>query len=200
MASIIIDLDASQFQAFTDELAKKTTDWRPVLRRLGAVAMRQSAQKFARQGPGWAPLSPATLARRRGRGARAQILLDTGRLRQSVVSADQGAHGSIYNLQQASLEIGSNLVYAAIHQFGGVIKQAGGQTRTLSFTRRGKRFGFSSSEGRTRGKRGQVVLQARYTASARAINMPARPYLPTFREISDEFIEVLVDYLKPPGA
>lgn len=196
MASIVIDLDASRLQPYIQEIIKRTTDWRPVMRRLGMVAMRTSAQKFAAQGPGWRPLSRATLLRRRGGGAKAKILQDTGRLRQSVVSAEQRSPGSIYNLQQTSLEIGSNLVYAAIHQFGGVIKQAGGRQGTLNFVRRGKGFRFSTADGRSgRGKRKLVALQAKFTSGPSSITIPARPFLPTLAEMEDDFIEVVRDYL-----
>ncbi|WP_458022016.1 phage virion morphogenesis protein, partial [Pseudomonas aeruginosa] len=65
---------------------------------------------FMDEGPGWPQLSPATVAAReaKGRGPH-PILQVTNALARSVTTwADRNEAG-----------IGSNLVYAAIHQFGG---------------------------------------------------------------------------------
>lgn len=48
------------------------------------------------------------------------ILQDTGRLRRSYVSRSMN---SIWSLTKYQLEMGSNLAYAAIHQFGGTIRR-----------------------------------------------------------------------------
>lgn len=48
------------------------------------------------------------------------ILQDTGRLRRSYVSRSRN---SIWTLTKYQLEMGSNLAYAAIHQFGGIIRR-----------------------------------------------------------------------------
>lgn len=195
-ALVRVDLDSERFQTYLQRLQDRTEDLSPVLRRLAVVAIRTAGQKFARQGPGWRKLSPRTLRARRKGGKDAKILQDTGRLRQSIVGAERGGGDSHYNLQRTSVEFGSNLAYAAIHQFGGVVNLVGGQLRTLNFVRRGNRFQFSSSDGKSgRGRRAQVVLQARHTATARSIFIPARPYLPTANEVAEEFEEVLADYL-----
>ncbi len=51
------------------------------------MLVSEVGDKFDQEGPGWAPLSPSTLAKRRG--ASAQILQDTGRLAASI-RADSG--------------------------------------------------------------------------------------------------------------
>jgi phage virion morphogenesis protein len=67
-------------------------------------------------GASWARLSAATLARRRG--ASAQILRDTGRLANSIS----------YRAGKDSVAVGTNVIYAAVHQFGAA-KGAFGRTR-----------------------------------------------------------------------
>lgn len=82
-------------------------DPRGLMRALAGVLETETETNFARQGrPRWLGLSPRTL-RRRGSGA--QILQDTGQLAGSVAT-DYGSDFA---------RIGSNKVYAAIHQFGG---------------------------------------------------------------------------------
>lgn len=54
--------------------------------------------------------------RRRGAKARARILRDTGRLMAST--AANNAPGAIRKLTDRSAAIGSNLIYAATHQYG----------------------------------------------------------------------------------
>lgn len=113
---IIVNIagDDSQFQAKLRQLNRFFSD-QQILVEAGMEAMAMVATRFKAQGPGWAPLSTRTKLRRRGN--RSKILQDTGRLRNSITAADSSADG-IYQLTSDSLTIGSNLRYAAIHQFG----------------------------------------------------------------------------------
>lgn len=73
------------------------------------TALRMIDLAFKRQGPGWQPLKPRTLLRRRQLGKGAKILQDTGRLKNSQV---------VQRKTSDTVEMGSNLVYAATHQYG----------------------------------------------------------------------------------
>jgi len=74
-------------------------------------------EKFQNQGPGWARLSERTLLKRRNADkSSVKILLDEGTLRDSITS--QAGQESVYVLTGRELLIGSNLVYAAIQNFG----------------------------------------------------------------------------------
>lgn len=80
---------------------------RPLMRALAGVLETETETNFARQGrPPWLGLAPRTLKRR---GSGAKILQDTGQLAGSIAT-DYGSDFA---------RIGSNKVYAAIHQFGG---------------------------------------------------------------------------------
>jgi len=78
-------------------------------------AVKLLIRKFQNSGPGWVPLSKRTLALRRKKGKGAKPLLDTGRLRASLVSEGPS---SVKEIGKVGFKLGTNLVYAASHQFG----------------------------------------------------------------------------------
>ena len=82
----------------------------------GMVLQRSWVKQFAASGiPAWKPLAPSTAARRRKGSSRP--LQDTGRLRRSYTA--KNASGNIHEMTRLSLTVGSNLAYAATHQYGG---------------------------------------------------------------------------------
>ncbi len=80
---------------------------RVVSEHLRAVADEAFERTQSPDGKKWAPLSPVTLARRRGSNS-AKPLQDTGRLVNSITAS----HGKDY------AQTGTNVIYAAIQQFG----------------------------------------------------------------------------------
>ncbi len=120
----------------------------PVLRAIGPGLVATTHDRFdeAREpyGAPWAALSPAYAALKRGPG----ILRESG--------MRGGLMGSItFQVAGSELHVGSNKVYAAIHQFGGVIKPV---------SARALRFGLMIG-----GKRAVVRVHS--------VRIPARPYL-----------------------
>ena len=120
MAGFKIVIDTSRLQA---ALAEKSTGLNlvPFLELAGVECIKWVTKTFRDQGrPAWQALKPSTLKRRRKLGAGAKILQDSGKMRNSIVSAGSGRKlpESIYNLSNTKLEIGTNVVYAATHQFG----------------------------------------------------------------------------------
>jgi phage virion morphogenesis protein len=94
-------------------LARKAAalrDKKPVLEAMGtqfvSISKRAFTDEALRPAP-WAPLKPATIARKKGRGG---ILRDRGAMWQSI---------RITALTNDSVTAGSDRVQAAIHQFGG---------------------------------------------------------------------------------
>lgn len=67
--------------------------------------IRRFATKTAPDGSKWAPLKPSSV---RGRRTPSDILVDTGRLRNSIASKVYGN----------TAEIGTNVFYGKFHQFG----------------------------------------------------------------------------------
>lgn len=103
-----IDLDATELhRALRDigERGERTAELTPAISEMlvGAIL-----EVFEVEGPGWEPLAPSTLRRRRGGGAGAKILQDTGVLANSIT----GTHGPTY------AEAGSNVPYGGFHVTG----------------------------------------------------------------------------------
>lgn len=207
MARLTIDLDDKVFQDFKRQLEQRLGDARPVLRAIGMHMMFSIGKQFevegARFGKKWLPSRRALLQN-------GQTLHNIGTLRESIVGADRGAQGSVFRLSEASLEIGSNLAYAAIHQFGGTIRQAARSDRLpRTFARVGGRLLFQGRDGRVKvgnkldGKRTPIrhkfpaAASVRLTFRERVIKMPARPYLPAelIPEDEEEIRQLIQGYL-----
>lgn len=179
MPRLIIDVDSFAADKKLKGLVDASRDLRPLLIGLGMMAIREFDKNFRAQGrpTQWAPLKPKTLHRRRKSGKGAKILRDTGRLQQSL---SQGRIGNVYRLEPRSLTIGSNLVYARIHQFGGTIK----------------RRPRSKPDGTPIRKKFAATASARMTYRARTIRIPARPYLVIPAEAISRFQRAVKKWLK----
>lgn len=100
-----------------------------------------------------------------------ETLTDTARLRQSITSRS-GPTG---------FEVGTNVVYAAIHQFGGTIHQPERQ-QTLYWHHAGDTTKASWRGSRTFAdwsfaKKSKANYSETHTVKAHDVKMPARPYL-----------------------
>jgi phage virion morphogenesis protein len=116
-------------------------------------------ERFAQQGPGWPPLKASTLKYKSRKGMSARILEATGMLQRSIQP------GASENEAWAA----TNLVYAAIHHFGGTIHQG---ARSELFTRnRYKKVGKTGQfkKGTSPGK-GMSFKE-------RVIKIPPRPFM-----------------------
>jgi phage virion morphogenesis protein len=157
-ASITVSLQGDAIGAGFRKLQRIGHDPAPLLRAIGVGLVETTQRRFEMaqdpHGRPWAPLLPAYAAIKRGPG----ILRGAG--------MRGGLMGSITFATSAhSVRIGSNKVYAAIHQFGGTIKPV--RARRLVF-HLGKRVVF-----------------------ARQVQIPARPYLgfgPAERLVIEEAI------------
>lgn len=143
MAGVAIDyhVDDSDAQAGFARLERAMDNTDPVMRAIGTGLVKGTQRRFREQkgpdGASWTALNPDYAAGKRN----TRILTESGRLSKSV-TADPG---------RSEVRVGTNLIYAAIHQFGGTIKPV-----------KGDRLIFSIG-GRTVG--------------ARSVTIPARPYL-----------------------
>ena len=86
---------------------------RPALAEVGVEFAERIRSQFSQgkspYGERWAALSAVTQSRNKGRRAGGQPLMDTGRLRSSISASVEGS---------SSVSIGTNLVYAGLHQNG----------------------------------------------------------------------------------
>jgi len=108
-AFVEIEIRDEQLTALMQDLAGRMTDMTPVFREIGEIALESIQRNFeeerAPDGGRWAPLSPATLRRRRHSG---NILRDTQTLFRSIHPSPG----------PRSVRVGTNIIYAAAHQFG----------------------------------------------------------------------------------
>lgn len=143
---------------------------RPLMRAITRLFEAETEANFAAQGrPAWLGLSPRT---RKRRGADAKILQDTGRLAGSV-STDYDQHHA---------RVGTNVRYAAIHQFGGTIERPAYSKQVRHRTdAKGNllRTGMFKGKGLVFAKNSHKRAVTRwFEVGAHSITIPARPYLP----------------------
>ena len=159
-ATIHVDLRAEQLRTALAQLRRMGQDPGRLLRPIGVLLVRNTQDRFDAEtdpdGNRWAPLSPWYAAVKTGPG----ILRGAGMrggLQGSIVSEVSGSE----------LAIGSNKVYAAIHQFGGTIKPS-----------KGKLLVFRTAGGQVFG-------------AARSVTIPARPYLGLSSDDARDILEVV---------
>jgi len=103
--------DAEVQRAFT-RLVSVMENTTPVMSVIGTALVASTHRRFISQtdpdGAAWAALNPDYAATKRN----ARILTESGRLRDSI-NSDAG---------RDQVRVGTNTIYAAIHQFGGTIK------------------------------------------------------------------------------
>lgn len=111
---IEIEIDESRFDAAMVRVRALMRDASPITALIAESMMGAVEENFAQQGrPKWLGLSPKTLKRRREEAGTGKILQRSGRLAASVTPKHDAT----------SARVGTNVVYAAIHQFGGSIQR-----------------------------------------------------------------------------
>jgi len=153
----IMEISSSELTAKLNRVAEAMQDTSPLTAAIAGSLVAVTDDNFAAQGrPTWAGRKPSTIKSYQRQGlSYGGVLQRSGDLRARIVPSSN----------RDSASIGSNLPYAAIHQFGGTIKHPGGTryqkgARLASFTK-------NSFTGPTSGVTG-----------AHDIKIQARPYLP----------------------
>lgn len=170
MAGVSFLLDAAEFGQALSHLDRAVSTPRSVMDAIGAHFVFSTQQNIEREtapdGARWAPLSPRTAARRVGNGRRGfdHILRVKLRLYQSVV----------YEATDNSVEWGSNLVYARVHQLGGEITMPARQGAVWLKSVRRKGGGVRSRFARAGSKGAE---QRTVSIGSHRVHIPARPYL-----------------------
>jgi phage virion morphogenesis protein len=110
--SIEIRIDNKELQDYLIQLAEKTSDLRPLMRNIAGIMADSVEENFAQQGrPKWQQLAKSTIEQRvkAGKWPGMILQLSQGGLASSITS----------HYDENSAVVGTNKVYAAIHQFGG---------------------------------------------------------------------------------
>ena len=105
--AITVTVDDREIRALLASVRSRLGGTRPLMRTIGEVVRSSVERNFAAQGrpTRWEPSQ-------RVKDEGGQTLSDTGRLRRSITVAAGDGWASV----------GTNVVYAAIHQFGGTIR------------------------------------------------------------------------------
>lgn len=116
---IEIKIDNQKVEKALLEIAQKTSNLRPLMKNIAGIMADSTEENFKEEGrPKWKDLSEKTkIARKKTGHYPGQILQVSGQLALSVTT----------QYDDTSAVIGSNKVYAAIHQLGG---QAGRNKKT----------------------------------------------------------------------
>jgi phage virion morphogenesis protein len=159
--SATLEIDIQPVEFMLNELIKKMQDVTPVMSEIGEIIVTQTQDAFddskAPDGSAWKPSL---------RGG--QTLVNTARLRRSIN----------YQTGKNSVEVGTNVVYAAIHQFGGKTK-----AHVI------------------RPKKGKALMWPGAAHPVKSVNhpgsdIPARPFLPDEHSLDfDEISDTLTRYL-----
>lgn len=153
---------------------------RPLLKVVGEHLVASVEKRFdtetAPDGQHWKEVTQATRKRKK----HPKILTESHRLRGSI----------IYRVSSPdTLELGTNVVYGAIHQFGGRIERAAFSSwRKLRVDTRGNLAVFAKAKHKR-------ARQVRFTVDAFGIQIPARPYLGISVSDRRTILEDVNDYL-----
>jgi phage gpG-like protein len=113
-------IGGDKVEAVLRRSAVNTRNAAPAFDRIATYLMRITEKQFESQGRrgggSWARLTPAWAQRKVALGGDPRILHFTGALRRSVTT--RKARGQILVVQRDSLQFGSELEYAAVHQRG----------------------------------------------------------------------------------
>lgn len=161
-------IDDRRIRHALERLQARAARLRPAFLEIGEHLLQTTEERFrterAPDGSPWAPLHPATRARKR----HPKILTERGRLRGSIV----------YRASDKRVEIGTNVLYAAIHQLGG-------RTRPHPIRpRRKKALAWPGARHPVRGVQHPGSL------------IPARPYLGLSAADRREVVRIIHDHLR----
>lgn len=181
MTGARIEFDHKEALAVITQAVAALNDPQPMFKDIGGYLMMAHRQRFDQQvspdGIAWQALSPRYLKRKKKN--RDKILRLDGRL----------ANDLRYQNSDTELLFGSNMAYAAIHQFGG----------TIDMPARSQQAYFKQAKNGTIGKRFVKKTKSNFaqwvTIGAYKIKIPARPWLGVSAEDESELLRITRKYL-----
>ncbi len=152
--------------------------------RLGEYLQASVQGRFKTQtapdGTPWAPLKSATVKRKKYNADK--ILTLRGYLRGSI---------RWQPLDERTVQVGTNMEYAAIHQFGGEVQHPARQA-TVRYRSVAGRVLFA-------GRKHKRATEKQVTIPAHTVNMPARPFLGISAADDREIREIIMDWVVGGG-
>ena len=194
---IKISISDEALRAALGRLIAALTDTIPTMRDLSEIMIDASARAFDNTsdpatGKPWQPLSASRQRQRAHKGRSiANVLQDSGLLVGSI--ARPSGPGAVREIGPDHALVGTDVPYAAIHQFGGTIKREAAPMTVRLRKRKGRTL-FA----KTKHKRVRIVDTAH---KAYTITIPARPFIgvgPTdIQDMLDTITRNLQKALKP---
>lgn len=155
------------------------------------VILKSVLENFRAQGrpDPWTPLSPLTLMLRRGGGAGAKILEDTGQMERGIFpfNAETNEAGEF------GVAASSNTPYAVLMQKGGVSQPS--DVMVPAGTRRNPRVMTASENVRYGKRRGSSNSVAAYVMHIGSHPVPARPFMMLQEEDKSVVTQIITDHL-----
>jgi phage gpG-like protein len=152
---------------------------RPMFDQIGMSLVTSTQRRFETGvGPDGVPWPPSLRALAEG----GKTLIESARLWASITFA----------ASDAGVEEGTNVIYAAIQQFGGRITQAA-RTAVLHFkrTRKGTRFAKANK---------RATFAKKVEVGPRVIVIPARPFIGLDDDDTREIVRIAEDWMRPREA
>ena len=167
-ALLTVDIDDAATKALA-EIAQRLGKSRGLMDAIGQQLVSSTLRRFQTQtgpdGKKWLPLAKATLKKR---GANAKALQASGRLRQSIT----------FRSTSGAVEIGSNLIYAALMHNGGTVDHYPlGRTLRLRQVTIERKDGTTAKVNRFAKAKHKNAEERRVEVGAYQITVPGRPYL-----------------------
>ena len=160
MTGAVLEFDIRKADDALTRLLEAASDLKPALRNIGVYLAQSTKDRIAREespdGKPFAPLNPLYKETKKGPG----ILRGESRDLSAIVWQLAG---------DDTVEVGNNIIYGAIHQFGGVIKAK--NAPALIFSMGGQTF------------------------ARKSVTIPARPYLGLSQEDEAEVLAIVADHL-----
>lgn len=184
---IKIEINDGKIRQALQKLAKKTGNLAPVMRALAAKLMSITEENFhtegARLGKKWAPLKPSTQRWRDKTGYTGKMLQVKRKLLNSISS----------RADDDSAIVGTNLVYARVHQFG-----IDDSVSVRAFSRKdsSKNIYRKRKDGKGYTKTLDASGIGYVKAHRRNMKIPARPFLELNDSDKNNLTETILDYLK----
>jgi phage virion morphogenesis protein len=188
---ITVQIESQAVDNALAAISRKIAHKRDMLDDIGAAVAESvrytfiaSASPYGRK---WAPVTSRTL-KSRSKSRSIEPLRDTGRLMNSITHRATGSE----------VTVGTNVIYAAIHNFGGQIEHAARSLKVrLRKTKDGRTQFAKDSHKRARTVWGE--------AKAWTVRIPARPFLPNQAsglpsQWEDQVIGIVSRFIQAPKA
>lgn len=206
MATRTLEIDLKDLPEFFRQRGRRmrTPDLRKPLG-AAAVALAASTKENFDGGhdPDGVPWKPLAHPRVNSKGSD-KPLRDKGLLMASVSA--RGAKGHIERIGRQELQFGTNLIYARLHQEGGVIRPKNGKYLAIPLTREAQRAvsprRFAGSLFTIKSKKGNLLLAERsgggikpQYALLKQVHIPARPFLGLNQKTIDIISRIFAEYV-----